>query len=185
MPIARLNDWNGGSHVGVTSERVHKSDWTFIEKTNNNFSIFKHNNNLTYVIGEELATNEFMRYCLLKVEPSFQTGKKLNIEKLFAVKHVMTADDVRGTGFATIMYKWFVEKYGPLISDYEQYKGARALWSSLSNDPECIVNVVDLNVSRTIEYNVSLYCGFNDEYDSKYWSTDFAKEPLRFTLFLK
>jgi hypothetical protein len=95
----------------------------------------------------------------------------------------MTAEDRRGSGLATFMYKWLCEKVAPIMSDREQYFGARRLWAALSRDPDVIVDVVDLDSKSVIDPNATLQQGDKDEeFDQRYWSKYLDKEKFRFIL---
>ncbi len=191
-PVAKHGDWSGGGSthdltISITTKYIFEHDWTVIdEDVFANFLrvvIAKHNSELTYIAGKILDNGSFERYGLIQIEPCSQTSKKLNIDKLFAVKNIFVANTMRGNNIATTLYKWICENVGPLLSDYEQYHGGRKLWSALSREHDYAVDVVNLNTSEYIETNATLNHGpTDDSFDEKYWSRDLTKEPFRFIL---
>ena len=108
-------------------------------------------------------------------------GKKYGYNNLHQVLKVMTADSMRGKTVAKNVYRYFVKILDiQLIGDMEQYFGARKLWTALSKDDDIIVDVIDLDICKTLYTNIILNHGYADEdFDNRIWSYDETKKNIR------
>ena len=185
-PIARAGDWKGSHAIGTMTEFVYGRYWREVSKISfggETLVVARHTETVAYMAGILLDDGRYERHCILELEPSSQIGKRLGYPRLYAVRRVMTAKTERGLGIATLLYKWVCTHLGPVMSDREQYFGARRLWASLSRDHEVSVQVVNLDNSEVVGASVRLHQGPMDgDIDHRYWSADLEKEPFRFIL---
>ena len=143
----------------------------------------------TFVIGYIGADNPFKEnrfniiFKLDTVDESIFFSK-LGLSNILRVSSVLVAKNYRMRGLSTFVYKYIVNDLGySIISDFEQYFGARKLWSRLSKDSEIIVDVINIKDNVIIDKNVELKHGkLNDEFDERYWSKDLSKKDIRFIL---
>ena len=114
----------------------------------------------------------------------YYSGLRFGIEKVLSAMTVAVVKELRNTGIALQVYKYIVNEMGySIISDKDQYFGARKLWSKLSRETDVIVDVVDLKTFEIIARGVNIKHGkMNDEFDERFWSKTTNKENIRFIL---
>lgn len=124
---------------------------------------------LTKRVYDEDSKKERNRVLVAMSLEFIQTPRGFNYKNIAIVRGVETDREMRGGGFATLLYKHLVNDIGiTLMGDEEQYLGARNLWISLSNHPEFIVDIVDISNAKVIEKNVKL----TDALDPRIWTDE-------------
>ena len=148
--IARYGDYPLDLVVSTTSEFVMNSKWELcgdVKVKSEILSLYKiKSTGLVYVVGkwtditdDEGSTKVFLRVAEIKLR------KESNCSVVYhAVDLVRVSEEYRGSGIASGLYSALVgmEKIR-LLSDSEQYFGARKLWAKLSKKPDLIVDILD------------------------------------------
>jgi hypothetical protein len=198
MPRRKPGDWvNGVKFLGTISLTVIKKNWEYIETFEftglQKMEMRQLKNNLEFIVGYEaefydektkIKENRFriiynMVFTRKKnFEPSFKC------KKLIEVNGVAIIDGFQGYGIATGIYKYFTNVLDyTILSDKEQYFGARLLWNRFSKDVSVQVDVVDVNSREIWRENVLLKHGPKDEeFNKDYWADDESKNHIRFLL---
>ena len=123
---------------------------------------------LTKRVYDEDSKKERNRVLVAMSLEFIQTPRGFNYKNIAIVRGVETDREMRGGGFATLLYKHLVNDIGiTLMGDEEQYLGARNLWVALSNT-NGIVDIIDLDKKIIIKRNVSL----KDALDPRIWTDE-------------
>ncbi len=193
-PNAKNGDWeyDSSEYLQSTSELVTERYWKFLRKikvNNIDYELRKLNSEFIFKVGifdnDKLFDNEYRFITKFRLEMSeYHSGLRFGIEKVLNVMSVATIKDLSGSGLALQVYKYIVNDLGySIISDKDQYFGARKLWSKLSRETDVVVDVVDLKTFEIIATGVNIKHGkMNDEFDERFWSTTTNKENIRFVL---
>ena len=122
---------------------------------------------LTKRVYDEDSKKERNRVLVAMSLEFIQTPRGFNYKNIAIVRGVETDREMRGGGFATLLYKHLVNDIGITLMGDEQYLGARNLWVALSNT-NGIVDIIDLDKKIIIERNVSL----KDALDPRIWTDE-------------
>lgn len=123
-----------------------------------------------YVLGKWGVSKKTSEVCFASYA-EIDLRKETLLGKVYdAIELVRVSPDVFGRGIGTKMYLALVkdEKLN-IISDTEQYFGARKLWARLSKTPTVRVDLLDTNTGQT-QKNAKLNHGSKDfEFDKRVW----------------
>jgi hypothetical protein len=183
--IARYGNFGVDLVVSSTSETVVNIQWKHcIDLTvkGKKFELRKLESGRVYIIGYwETIDSEYVFTWIAEIKLRDEHICSKNYK---AVDLVRVAEEYRGVGISTKLYELLVthEKLN-LISDVEQYFGARKLWSKLSRDPKLIVDVIDTKACVTAFHDVKIEHGPLDwNFDERIWSYNDDKSHLRMIL---
>lgn len=183
MSIAKSGDAEFPSDLlSFKTKFMLSKDWNFIIVLNN-LSLFKQKNSGYYMLGKMNQDDErfevYLYINLINVDNSF--FKQHGYAKCKQVLGVDVKSSNRGDGFATSVYKYFVqeEKFS-LLGDKEQYFGARKLWTRLSKELDVKVDIIDIENKKILEKDVILHHGSDDwDFDKRVWSYTPEKKNIR------
>jgi hypothetical protein len=98
------------------------------------------------------------------------------------IRLIRLMDDYQSKGIATELYKTLA-KSRKIVSDSQQYFGARKLWARLSSIPNFVVDVIDTNTCKVIESDVTIHHGdTEDDFDPRWYSDGNDKDNIVFLL---
>ena len=199
MVTAVYGDWNSEKEsLGSISETVLELYYIEIDKlliNDSKYSLYKMNSNKDneyYLLGyfqskvdpESKTQQEKIRFYIVL---QFKLTHLPEVEQAFNLKNVFNCDEVevskkfRGQGISKFIYSYFAKKIKyNLVSDEQQYFGARKLWASMSEVKNIIVDIFDIKTLQYIEKSVELKHGPDDwEFDSRIYSYDIDKKDIR------
>lgn len=184
-PQAIIDDW-GGFKVSTTriSKRVIDKFWTVLEEATDQGKPYliiqsKENPNLYNLgaMGHENEREVFIIITSLKILP--RTHLKSLIKNPIQMSEVETMSGFKGQGFATLLYKWFLNKDYTIISDNTQYNGARKLYDRLSKNHNIKADLFDDESKQFLKKDIDVDSGEEDwDFDSKLWSINADKSHL-------
>lgn len=117
----------------------------------------------------------------LQDEPTFKSKFKLN--NAYRVYEIISIPNYRGLGIGMNLYKLWVNNGLNIFGDFEQFFGARKLWSKISKESDVTVDIVDITKGEYIENNTVVHHGdFDHEFDDRVWSRGNEKYNIRLLL---
>jgi GNAT superfamily N-acetyltransferase len=183
--IARYSDFQLDLPGLNISNTVVHLQWILVKHLkidNVNLEIRKLKTNKNYIVGRwDTADDElkFIRVAEIKLRE-----ERISNKNYHSVDLVRVMPEYRGGGISTELYRTLVkiEKIN-LLSDTEQYFGARKLWSKLSRQPDLIVDLINSGDGSIIERNVKLHHGIEDyDFDERVWDYTDIKKHVRLVL---
>lgn len=194
MTKAMYGDWISSKlQIGTKSAFIVERNWKFITnlktKTSEIFELRKSPSGNEYIVGRFITTDkdeelfELILRITLVLQKSIQTSFKLS-KPLYSIAGVFTNEDNRGDGIATEVYKTLVTKENIyLLSDSEQYFGARKLWSRLSKLVDLQVDIIDVNKDEIVEKNARINHGKEDwQFNDNIYRYDDSLSHIRLVL---
>lgn len=153
-------------HVSEIAHYIKLGNFTALNKK---IYLYQKPNEFNYVFGF-IKNGIFNEYGSITLLPR---GNFLGYNNVHEVDEIEVANDARGKGLSTKLYRFLVLKLKMnLMCGELQFHGARLLWRNLSRQPDMAVDVVDMNTPKIIEKNAILKHGQNnDEFDPRYWDT--------------
>lgn len=190
----RVDDYDSKAEaydsIRTIANTVYNLHWDEIGTVKSNEGLeysLRQNNIVPNVYGVFIPTSEHYHKMILELttrdEKSLSSKFNMNIN-IMSIKEIIVIPEYRGNGLAKNLYKFFARKLKyTLMSDSEQFIGARLLWSRLSKDNDIIVDIVDINSGEYLEKGAVLHHGhLNDDFDKRVWSKDDSKGHIRFFL---
>ena len=172
--VARYGDFPLDLVVTTTSEFIMDNKWQYccnVETRADKFELYKiKSSGLIFIVGSWAkieAERVFLRIAEIKLRKENQCGTEYH-----AVDLVRVSEEYRGSGVATALYEALVrhEKL-KLISDTEQYFGARKLWAKLSKKPTLTVDILDTRTCVIVHKDIKIEHGPLDwNVDERVWS---------------
>ena len=199
-PIAAYGDWTGSSSPQELTSTGFRLYWDVVEQVeikDQKFIVAKAKDAEVWICGRLIEKTiqtklgpenkkVFQIYFRIDFEPENEIGQDLGYGKLYNVSGVFVAKTHRAFGVSTFMYKYLISKYNfCILGDQVQYIGARKLWSRLSKDLDCHVDIVDISSMKILQKDVILHHGEADEdFDPEIYSYDFysSKKYIRLIL---
>lgn len=199
-PIARHGDWSyDPGIIGEFSKVVADRYWRKVDTITfpNNpirYDLLRHNTENAWKVGnlvtkERNRTHELVQVYdivfFINLRNEKALGHRLKYPRLHRSYAAGASRELIGSGIAKTMLRYFLEKLRyTIICDYQQYIGARRLWSSLSNDPAFAVDIVNVWTDTIVARNASIQHGPNDaDIDPALWSFQ-ADDPQRDIFFV-
>lgn len=195
MPVAMNGDWYyqecnflGSKSLDFIDNWDYIDSFNYIENIELKLFQMKPTSNISeieFVLGYEgidlnYSSEPILRFIMVARLSLLRNEKyesKLNIDNILQVCSIAVLEKYRKEGIAKKLYQYLVENNYNLLSDGDQYLGARRLWSRLSNNSDLIVDVVDIDKMQIIKHNVKLHHGkLNDEFDCEYYSQENSQD---------
>lgn len=150
--------------ISEISHYINLGNFTALNKK---IYLYQTPNDFKHVFGF-IENGIFNEYGYIKLLPR---GNFLDYKNIREVDEVEVANDIRGKGLSTKLYRFLVLKLKMnLMCGELQYFGARLLWGNLSRQPDISVDAVDINTPKIIERNATPTHGRNnDDFDPKFW----------------
>jgi hypothetical protein len=193
MAIAGWGDWEGYAFgLSTISELIINKNYeligTFVNGSEK-YDMYRLNDSLsnieTIIVGYYILVDDSGKHRFQVIfECKISNVTIPSIKNLKNVDSVMVRKGHQGKRIATNAYKFIVKKLKyKLLGDETQYFGARKLWTVLSNDAGCIVDIIDISTGKYVERNVKLYHGSEDyEFDDRVWDYTDIKKNIRVIL---
>lgn len=193
MPIARPGDMPS-EPLGDLNEFTLKRYWIFQGRINQ-LAVFRHKIDACFLVGDLLKSFDQDNEPIQVLKPLLEIrlvrekslGFRLGYQKLYRVDLVRVQSSTRGQGVGSAVYRWLVKSLGfSLVSDSDQFFGARALWKSISRDPELTVDLVDIRTAEKIKSDIQIQHGrLDQDFDPEIWSLNQDKKDIRLILTAK
>lgn len=199
-PIAQPGDMPfGKSYISSMSKDGFERNWRQVGKltlaNKQELLVAKCNTaeseEINYLVGQwvEREVDGVIRQVLdvvlmIDLGKSSGVGRKFGYPNLWYVSNVTTSTNMQSLGIATAMYRFLLKKESiNLLSDLNQYFGARRLWAKLSKQLDLRVDIIDTIKGVILEENVRLNQGkLDEEFDQRAWAHDPSKGHIRLIL---
>lgn len=174
-PIAMVGDWENHTFkndIGFKKQFTVDANWTLKDTiliNNKEINIYKSKENgKTYILGvpgtleNKKGIIEVSRGKLRSMKSVQNHTKHKNAMQM---EQIYTHKDYRGEGITSKFYAWLISVEGyQIVSDAEQYDGARKIYSNLSKNFN--VDIYDNINNKTMKTNYDLVHG------EEYWEFD-------------
>jgi hypothetical protein len=179
-PVSFEGDYAYAYHLTANTKIDEIKDWkkvdtiTFQSKKYILISKKESRNEITYKLGQ-IINDVFMPvFGINLVKPKHNKLKLISeYSNVIMVKVVSVAKELQGKGIAAFMYNYLVRKMNyTIISDQDQFFGARKLWTKLSKEfADVKVDVFNYQTGQIIEKGAIINHGErDDEFDTRYWA---------------
>jgi len=184
-PVAVIGDWDGFKvETDSITVRVLEKYWSLedaIKFKRHALEIYSQNN--TFILGTFGTENDkevFVIFTRLKIIKRKDINVKLKYKNPIQIKKVETIKELRGQGYATFLYKWFLSKRYSIVSDIVQFDGARKIYDKLSKNQNINADLINDVDSIILKKNININSGKEDwDFDSNIWSYDFDKANIK------
>lgn len=168
-PFAEYGNYVSEDGEDLTGTKINKQKYKFVEDLefeNNKISLYE--NNREYLITQKDSE-------IIIFNMKFSNYNKL--ENTIQIKYIFTLEKFRTKGLSSIIYKFLVlNKKFIILSDGQQYLGARKLWARLSKDDNLTIDLIDYSTGKILEQNIKLEHGkTNNDFDLKYYTNNYNK----------
>lgn len=156
---------------------------TIKDKNNKEFSVYNRGIRHFIIVTNTEYDKDYIIVidAILKDEPIFKNKFKLN--NAYKVDEIISIPAYRGTGLGMNLYKLWVTNGLNIFGDFEQYFGARKLWSKISKESDVTVDIIDIIKGEYLEKNATVHHGdFDHEFDDRIWSRGNEKYNIRLLL---
>ena len=203
MPVAAPGNWNGEYELESISKRVFLNDWNLIHSVRfpripSKYKMYRFRNSAIYIIGsleeeespfpmkkeEDQIAERFKPIFKIRLS-KVNIGSKMGYNKLYRVDGVILESNLHGKDIATTVYRYLVNhmKYN-IMSDSDQYYGARVLWSKISKGSDIKIDKIDISYGHEVilQKDIVLKHGSSErDIDESFWSwnKDRSKENIR------
>lgn len=199
-PIARHGDWDyDPANIAEFSKAVADTQWRKVDTITFDgnplvYDILRHRVENAWRVARlvtkaQQRTNEpYQVYDLvffINFRRESSIGHRFNYPRLYRSYAAGAAPTLIGSGIAKTMLRFFLEKQRyTIICDYEQYLGARRLWSSLSREPDFTVDVINVATDALVKSHALIQHGSDDaDIDPELWSFN-AKDQQKNLFFV-
>lgn len=163
MPESKIGEWIGEPmkmvDTKIKKSVVHEKFKTIF--TNENYKFVYSDKRHLGLVLEELNVDLYLIVRQLKTI-SFNINSKTAIQ----TSMIKISNRTINTKLAKTLYSALIAHGFTLVSDYEQYDGARALWKSIGNDKTLFKYIFNQQTTELKEV---------DNFDGDFWSMDTSK----------
>lgn len=181
MPFAEFGDYSPEDGEDLTGGNINIKNDDYKKFNFSNDIILYQQNKSDFLLVKD---NKII------LNASFKNYNDLPYKNLLKVSYIFVDKNFRGKGLAKSFYIFLVKTLNySILSDEQQYFGARKLWSSLSKIQNISIDLINFNTSEVLEKKIKFIHGENElDFDKKYYTNNYSKfndfSKLRFVLYV-